>query len=85
MTTNDIVYDLVGLFGVAFVVGAYYLITAQKLTGKSLRYHVMNLCGAILILISLTNTWNTASVAIEMVWISISIYGIYRCVARRNS
>jgi hypothetical protein len=76
--------DIVGLVGVGFVVGAYYLITSQKLTSHDLRYHLMNLCGAVLILMSLLNTWNTASVVIELIWISISLYGIRRYFSQRS-
>ena len=71
--------DAVGIFGVGLVVLAYFLITRRKLHGDDLRYHLLNFIGAWLIMFSLFFNWNTPSVLIEVVWISISSYGIWRC------
>jgi hypothetical protein len=54
-------------------------------TADDLRYPVINLVGAILILVSLTKTFNLASFVIEIAWIGISIYGIARIMRARRA
>ena len=75
----DLIANTVGIIGVALIVVAYFLITKRKLTGDDLTYHLLNFSGAWLIMFSLFFNWNTPSVIIEAVWITISGYGIWRC------
>ncbi len=77
--------DVIGIIGVGFVVVAYFLITNQKLTGQDWRFHALNLCGASLIMVSLTVNWNTPSVIIEAIWMAISGWGLWRCLRGRKS
>jgi hypothetical protein len=43
----------------------------------------MNTIGAILILISLYYDWNLASFVMEVIWLSLSLYGVIN--AKQNS
>lgn len=70
--------DTVGLSGVGCILLAYYLLNAGRIDSKSLVYQVFNFAGAWLILFSLFFHWNTASVVIEIAWISISTMGMYK-------
>lgn len=72
----DILFNTIGTVGVFLILLAYFLITRGKLTGESLKYHLLNLVGASLLLISLMWDWNLPSVIIELCWIAISIYGL---------
>jgi hypothetical protein len=78
-------FDLVGLIGVGLVLLAYFLLQTRMVTADDLRYPVINLVGAILILVSLTKTFNLASFVIEIAWIGISIYGIARIMRARRA
>jgi len=69
-------YDILGTLGVAFIVAAYAAVQSGKWASSRLSYSVVNLVGAILILISLTYNFNLASVIIEGFWILISLWGI---------
>lgn len=71
--------DVVGITGVIIILVAYYLLSAHKVTAHSFKYHMFNCIGAWMILFSLYFHWNTASVVIELSWISISVMGMYRC------
>lgn len=82
---EDILFNAVGIIGVILILLGYYLITKGSLTGDDLGYHLMNLCGAVLLLISLMWTWNLPSVIIELCWMSISIWGIFRILRRKNN
>ncbi len=70
------IYQGIGFIGMVFVVIAYLLLQINKYTIKSLQYQLLNLVGAILLLISLFVHFNLGSFIIEVFWIIITIYGI---------
>ena len=74
----NIAADMVGIFGVSLIVLAYFLISSDRLSGKDPRYHLLNLIGAIAVLLSLLVHWNLPSFIIEVVWIAVSLYGLWR-------
>ncbi len=74
----DIVFNSIGIAGVACILLAYFLITLGKLTGGRLAYHILNLIGAAMLLASLFWKWNLPSVVIEVCWIAISLFGIWK-------
>jgi len=49
-----------------------------------LGYNMMNLVGAILLLVSLCFKFNLASFVIELFWIAASLVGLYRWLQTRN-
>lgn len=61
-----------------FVVFAYFLLQTERHKITSLTYQVLNLIGAILLLISLFVHFNLGSFIIEIFWIAITIYGMYK-------
>ena len=71
------IFQWIGFVGMAFVVIAYLLLQVNKYTIKSLQYQLLNLVGAILLLISLFVHFNLGSFIIEVFWIIITIYGIF--------
>lgn len=74
-----ILYDVVGIIGVGMILTAYFLLQRGTLGGHQLSYLFLNLIGSILITISLLlHTWNLPSFIIEVCWIVISLYGIFR-------
>ena len=72
--------DIVGLVGVGLVLLAYFLLQTGKMSSTDIRYSVLNLLGSIALLISLTQTFNLASVVIEIAWICISLLGLWRAL-----
>ncbi|MEM1409352.1 MAG: hypothetical protein AAGG79_01240 [Pseudomonadota bacterium] len=76
---------MIGLVGVGLVLAAYFLLQTERLAPDELPYPSINLVGAVLILFSLTNTFNLASFVIEICWIAISLYGVTKALRRRES
>ncbi len=74
--------DIIGTIGVALIVLVYFLLQIEKIDPKALSYSLVNFIGSIMILYSLMHTWNLASVVIEVFWISISLFGIYKYMRR---
>ncbi|GDY24990.1 MULTISPECIES: CBU_0592 family membrane protein [unclassified Agarivorans] len=79
---QSIFADIVGLLGTALVVGAFFLLQLERLSPKQLTYNLMNLSGAILLLISLCINFNLASFIIELFWIGASVVGIVKYFKR---
>lgn len=76
--------DTIGMIGTALVVVAYYLLQLEKLNPKGLGYNLLNLVGAVLLLISLLFTFNLASFVIEVFWIGASLIGLWKLLQRRR-
>lgn len=75
--------DFIGIAGVACVIGAYFLLQLEKVRGDSFSYLMLNLVGAILLIISLLVTFNLASFIIELCWLAISLFGLGKLAWRR--
>lgn len=78
----DILFDIIGMSGTFLVVGAFFMLQLEKLTPDSLAYNLINLSGAILLLISLCYNFNLASFVIELFWIAASLIGLYKYYTR---
>ncbi|MDY0021948.1 CBU_0592 family membrane protein [Arenimonas caeni] len=81
-------YDFVGLAGVAFVLGAFFLLQAGRLKGDALGYQLANLFGAVFILVSIFGPGPDFSTVIsttimQLAWIAISLYGLWRGLRAR--
>jgi len=70
--------NIVGVIGTILLVGTYFMLAAQKIKGDSYPYLICNAVAAALILYSLCYHFNLASFIIEIFWISISVYGIWK-------
>jgi hypothetical protein len=68
--------EVIGWAGAALILGAYLLLSAQKLRSDSVTYHVMNILGAAGFVIN--SGWNHAlpSAVMNVVWIGIGVYAL---------
>ncbi|MEM7258591.1 MAG: cyclic nucleotide-binding protein [Pseudomonadota bacterium] len=78
-------HDALGLLGVVFYIGSYAALQLGRLDGNSLSYAILNGIAASLVLVSLFKDFNLASALIQIVWINVSIVGIYRHFKRRST
>ena len=69
-------FDLVGNFGVLLMVVAYLLLQLEKLSGSALSYLLLNVVGALLVMISLMFRFNLSAFLMEAFWLLISLYGL---------
>lgn len=77
-------HDYIGLAGVAVTLLAYLLLQMGVFKIEDVSYSVANALGALLILVSLVFSWNSSSVAIEVCWFFISIFGIIKTISARK-
>ncbi len=73
------IYDSIGLLGVCFYIASYSALQFGKLDGNSVSYCLLNASAASMVLISLLfSNFNLASAIIQIVWITVSLCGLYR-------
>jgi hypothetical protein len=78
-------HDFIGNLGVFLVLLSYFLLQLQRIDPSGMRYSLMNAAGAILICVSLSYSFNLSSLIIEICWLAISSYGIYRCLTKSKT
>jgi len=70
--------DFIGLVGVGMILFTYGALTLEKMDPKGWMYSAGNGIGAVLILVSLFYSFNLASFVIEIAWLAISLYGLWK-------
>ena len=72
---SPLLADVIGLAGSALFIGAFAYANIAKSLNKVL-FNLANLVGAILLLISLSVTFNLAAFVLEAVWGAIAAVGL---------
>lgn len=72
------IYDLIGSIGVATIIITYILLQAEKLKSESIWYSSLNAAGAGLIVFSLVFDFNFSAFIVELFWVLISLYGVFK-------
>ena len=76
-------FTIVGVIGSSLIIVTYFAAQQGWLRVEDWRYSLLNLLGALLILLSLITAWNLAAAVIETFWAAISIYGLIRHALHR--
>lgn len=76
------IFQFIGFLGMLCIVGAYFLLQMGRLNSDKLSFQIINLIGAILLIISLCVHFNLGSFLIEIFWICITFYGIYKILMK---
>ncbi|CTQ48191.1 CBU_0592 family membrane protein [Jannaschia donghaensis] len=66
----------VGLSGAFLYMMTFALLALGILSGDSIKYFMMNLTAASLVLVSLSQSFNAASLVIQLFWIVVSVISI---------
>ena len=77
--------DILGSIGAFTIVAAYMALQIEKIRSDQLLYSLLNLIGAALILFSLYFKFNLSAFLIEIFWVFISLYGIWKCIRHTRS
>ncbi|MGK2940524.1 MAG: CBU_0592 family membrane protein [Immundisolibacter sp.] len=76
--------DAVGNLGVLLVLLSYLALQLERIDGRGFAYSACNALGALLLLVSLIVNFNLSSVVIEVFWLAISLFGVWRAGQRRR-
>jgi len=85
MTLHTDPATLVGIVGVALVLGMYVMLQVGRIRPETLTFSAANFVGSALILVSLYFHWNLPSVIIEVVWMATSIWGMVKYWRHRKA
>jgi hypothetical protein len=77
-------FDALGLAGAALFVFAFAGMQFEKLDPHQPPALLMNLIGAVLILVSLVHDFNLAAFVLETIWGLVAIYGLVKYMLRRR-
>jgi hypothetical protein len=85
LSALEIAVEVAGWVGALLILGGYALLTAGKLTGRSLAYQVMNVAGAAGFIVN--GWWHGAipSTALNVIWMLIGAVASWRIVKSRES
>lgn len=75
---SDWVFEAAGLLGVFTYLGSYALLQLGFVRGSGYAYATMNILAAVLVLISLEESFNLSSALIQVSWILLSAIGMIR-------
>ncbi len=78
----NLIINTVGWTGSGLVVLAYGLVSTNRLKGNSIGYQILNLLGAIFLLINTVYFGAYPSSFTNIVWITIAIVAIVRVVRK---
>jgi hypothetical protein len=76
--------DIIGICGSMLFIGAFIYANMSPAMNKIL-FNILNLIGAILLLISLSVHFNLAAVILEVAWAIIAIFGLITALRARPS
>lgn len=78
--TGMTVVDWLGVCGSAMICGAYLAVSNGWVDAQRAGYHVINLAGSLLLLLSLYERPNAGAIVIEVLWSAIAIYSLTRII-----
>lgn len=76
--------DIGGIIGVMMLLWAYFLLQNQQVKFDDYTFLGLNATGSSLIVISLVREFNISAFVIEVAWVGVSLYGIYRRWSRNE-
>lgn len=79
------IFQWIGFLGMVCIVYAYFLLHTDKVAKNNWGYLWLNLSGAILLTISLMVHFNLGSFLIEVFWIVITLYSMYKLKFSKTS
>ena len=75
--------DWIGVLGSLVIAGAYLAVSRTWVDPERPIFQLMNLAGALMILVSLYYRPNAGAILIEVLWIAIALYSLTRWLMRR--
>ncbi|MBN2011931.1 hypothetical protein JW960_21560 [candidate division KSB1 bacterium] len=78
-------HDFVGNIGVLIILFSYLFVQLGKLKGTDVRYSLLNMCGAFLIMVSLIVDFNLSAFLIEACWVVFSFVGVVRYFSKNEN
>lgn len=72
-------FEFIGWAGAILFILSYFLLSKGKIKQDEIKYHLMNLFGAICLVINAIHFRDNANIMVNVVWSSIAVMAIYNC------
>lgn len=72
------IYEIVGWTGTFAILLAYFLVSTKKISADERKYQILNIVGAIGIIINSGVHGAIPSVGLNVVWLFIALYGLVK-------
>lgn len=79
--TVKLVADGIGFVGAFLYLLSYALLQFGKMKAESFAFSFVNFIAAAMLIFSLMYTWNFPAFFIEVAWMVVSFFGMYKCYA----
>ena len=79
-----IAVEIVGWIAAVLILTAYAMLSAGKLTGKSVSYQVLNIVGAAGFVVNTAYNGAIPSAVLNVIWVGIGIYALVKIRAKRG-
>lgn len=76
--------NIIGIIGVGLILIAYVLLQLRKMNPAGILFSLLNVVGSFFILVSLIVYWNLSAFLMEVTWIIISLYGMFKAIKTRK-
>lgn len=77
------IYEIIGWSGTIAILLAYLFVSSGRLTSNSKEYQLLNLIGAVGIIVNSSIHGAIPSVGLNVIWLLISIYGLGKIVRKK--
>jgi hypothetical protein len=83
--TLDLLMEVVGWIGAVLILGGYAMLTAGRVTAKSISYQLANVVGAAGFIAN--SSWNGAwpSAILNVIWVGIGVAALIRIAGTREA
>lgn len=73
------IFELIGWLGAILFILSYYLLSRGIWKQTEIKFHVLNLSGAICLVLNAIHFRDTANILVNIVWAGIAVMAIYNC------
>lgn len=70
--------DLMGWVGSVLLIAAYWMVSKKRIDPESKRYHGLNICGSIFLIINSGHYGAFPSTAVNVIWVFIGLFYILK-------
>ncbi|WP_417281970.1 CBU_0592 family membrane protein [Belliella marina] len=71
-------YMLIGWVGAILFITSYFMLSIGKLRQEGKYYHLLNLCGAICLVVNAIHFNDNANILVNIVWAAIALMALYQ-------
>ncbi|MEL4308287.1 CBU_0592 family membrane protein [Joostella sp. CR20] len=77
------IHNIIGWIGALLFIIAYFLLSIEKLSAKNKTYHLLNISGAVCLVINGLYLSDYPNVVVNLIWGIIAFYAVFKLIKSR--